>query len=514
MASSAAAGEVVLRLAGITKRFGELVANDAIDLELRRGEVLGLLGENGAGKTTLMSILFGHYTADSGRIEVRGRSLPPGDPAAALAAGIGMVHQHFALAPGLTALDNILLGSQPLLSPWLARTGPRRRIEALMRTAGLEVPLDRPVHALSVGERQRVEILRALDRGASILIMDEPTAVLTPQESESLFQTLRRLAADGMAVVLISHKLGEVMALADRIAVLRGGRKVAERWTDQTDPGELAELMVGHAVDEPVVRPRAPGAPLVVLERVSVRGGHGRPALDDASLALAAGSITGIAGVSGNGQQALAGLLCGTIRPSAGRIVIDGVSWTPSPRAALEARIGRIPEDRHADGVVGDLSLWENLILEDYRKSWLQRWGVVQRRAALESARQTIASYDIRGAGPAAPVRQLSGGNMQKLILARVLERGPRIVVADQPTRGLDVGAVAWVHQRLLMARDRGAAILLISEDLDELRRLADPIVVIHAGRLSEPIPRERADPRRLGLLMAGQADDAARASV
>lgn len=503
---------MVLRLAGITKRFGDLVANDAIDLELRRGEVLGLLGENGAGKTTLMSILFGHYTADSGTIEIDGRHLPPGDPAAALAAGIGMVHQHFALAPGLSALDNILLGTQPLLAPWLARTATRRRIEALMAAAGLHVPLDRPVHELGVGERQRVEILRALYRGARVLILDEPTAVLTPQESESLFETLRRLAADGMAIVLISHKLGEVMALADRIAVLRAGRKVAERWARQTDPGELAEVMVGHPVEEPVVRPRAPGAVVVALERVSVQGAHGRRQLEDASLVLTAGSITGIAGVSGNGQQALAGLLCGTIRPSAGQITLDGRPWTPSPAAALEARIARIPEDRHADGVIGDLSLWENLILEDYRKSWLQRWGVLQRGAALETARQTIAGYDIRGAGPNAPVRQLSGGNMQKLILARVLERSPRIVVADQPTRGLDVGAVAWVHGRLLAARDRGAAILLISEDLDELRRLADPIVVIHAGRLSAPIPREAADPRRLGLLMAGQVDDAARA--
>ncbi len=513
LAAAASGAPVILSLAGVTKRFGALVANDAIDLSLHRGEILALLGENGAGKTTLMNILFGHYVADAGAIAVAGpdgafRPLPPGSPHAALEAGIGMVHQHFALAESLSAIENVVLGTEALSSPVLRLGAARKRLKALMKESGLDVPLDRPVSRLAVGERQRVEILKILYRGARILVLDEPTAVLTPQEVDGLFVVLRRLAKGGRAIVFISHKLREVIAIADRVAVLRAGRKVAETSVAATDRRALATLMVGREIPESRREPQAPGATVLSLKDVVIAGEDGRAGLDHVSLEVREGEIVGIAGVSGNGQTALAALLSGTARPQGGRAACFSAPLYGSAHAAVRAGVARIPEDRHREGVVGSLSVGENLALETLDDAAVQHLGFLRFSSLRRQARDAIAAFDIRCPGPDAPIRLLSGGNMQKVILARGLLRHPKFVLADQPTRGLDVGATAEVHRRLLDARRAGAAIVLISEDLDELLALCDRIAVMTGGRLLAPEPVETLTLEALGLLMAGQAQD------
>ena len=504
-------GPVVLRLEGVTKRFGTLLANDAIDLELRSGECLALLGENGAGKTTLTSILFGHYVADAGRVLVadpdgRLQPLTAGSPHAALAAGIGMVHQHFVLATTLSALDNIVLGTEPLWRLSRRSRAARRKVERLIATCGLAVPLDAPVASLSIGERQRVEILKALYRDVRVLILDEPTAVLTPQQAERLFQTLDGLTASGLAVLFISHKLDEVMRLCRRVAVLRAGRKVADLVLQGTSPAAIAEAMVGRAVSLPRRDAQQPGPPVLELRGVEV----GRD-VTSVDLVVHEREIVGIAGVSGNGQRALAGLLAGTIPASGGEVLLLGRPWPGGgARGAIGAGVGRIPEDRLGDGVVAELSIAQNLALEGYRRHGLQRLGLVRRARVAAHARDLIRAYDVRCEGPGQRIGLLSGGNIQKLLLGRVLEAGPRLLLADQPTRGLDIGAVAFVHGRLLEARRRGAGIVLISEDLEELLRLADRVAVMHRGRLSDTMPAKGVTVRELGLLMTGQSLHAA----
>ncbi len=500
-----------LRISGITKRFGSLVANDAISLELGQGEVVALLGENGAGKTTLMNILFGHYVADEGTVEAFDKMLPPGDPRAALAAGIGMVHQHFTLADNMSVLENIVLGTQ---SPWslrLDRAQARSRIRELSRDFGLAVEPDRQVAALSVGERQRVEILKALYRDARILILDEPTAVLTPGETDALFATLKMLVAKGLSIIFISHKLHEVMAVSDRVLVLRAGRIAGERTTRDTTRQELAALMVGEEVQAPAVAPVSRGRALLTLDNVSTAplGGGGR--LDGVSLALHEGVITGLAGVSGNGQAALAALLAGTAVPADGVMMINAeaiANW--SPRTALAKGVARIPEDRHAVGTIADMSVTENVISERYRSARFSRRGLVDWKAARGFAETLIRDYDVKCPSPDTRIRLLSGGNIQKLILGRALDPEPKIILANQPTRGLDVGAVAYVHGRLLDARARGAAILLISEDLDEIMALSDEVRVMFRGRISAPSQRGERSISELGELMAGHGAEAA----
>jgi simple sugar transport system ATP-binding protein len=498
----------VLTLSGITKRFGALVANDAISLDLARGEVLALLGENGAGKSTLVSILFGHYVADEGTIAAFDAPLQPGNPAAALAAGIGMVHQHFTLADNLTVQDNIMIGTEPLWQPFSRRRAAHARVRETAGRFGLAVNTHARIGELSLGERQRVEILKALYRGARILILDEPTAVLTPQESRSLFATLRQLVTEGLSIIFISHKLDEVLAVSDRIAVLRNGRLVATRAAHGTTKGELAELMVGRAVVMPTRERRATGATVVAVSAVHARDARNNRLLNGVDLTVAAGEIVAIAGVAGNGQQALAGLLSGTLAPERGTVTLAGRVLPAEPRAWIAARVARIPEDRHAVGVIGDLAVWENAISERLRTPAFTRVGFVRRAAGRAHAREVVRRFDVRGSGIDVPARSLSGGNVQKLILGRALSIGdgatPALIVADQPTWGLDIGALAYVHQCLLNAAGAGAAVLLISEDLDEIFAIADRIGVMYRGRLSPLRPAEAWTLAAIGLAMAG----------
>lgn len=501
--------EVVLRLDRITKQFGPLLANDAIGFELKRGEIVALLGENGAGKTTLMNILFGHYIADAGEITVFGRPLPPGSPRAAIAAGIGMVHQHFTLAENLTVLDNITLGTEPLWKPAANSAAARRRIGDLAASFGLEVDPDAIVARLSVGERQRVEILKALYRDARVLILDEPTAVLTPQESTALFATLQKLVEEGLSIIFISHKLYEVVAISHRVLVLRGGKLVAERRTAETTRQELAELMVGRPIPEPKVEPQPCGAPQLELRGLTLRGTKGETLLDAIDFTLHGGEIVGVAGVSGNGQAALADLISGLQRPDVGQMVLFGEAIdATSPRQMVARGVARIPEDRHAQGLIADMSIAENVIAERYADPEFCRYGFLDWNAARRFADEIIAAYEVKCPSADAITRLLSGGNMQKLILGRVLAKGPRLILANQPTRGLDIGAVAYVHGRLLAARKDGASILLISEDLDEILQLADRVVVMYRGRMSPALPREAVTIQQLGLMMAGHGFD------
>ena len=504
----------VLQLSGITKRFGALLANDHITLDVYPGEVLALLGENGAGKSTLMAILFGHYVADAGEIRVHGQHLPPGQPRAALAAGIGMVHQHFALADNLSVLDNVMLGTEPLLRLRSQRSQARARLLEVGQRFGLQVDPDARVGTLSVGERQRVEIVKALYRGARVLILDEPTAVLTPQESEALFETLGQMVAQGLSIIFISHKLAEVLRVSHRIAVLRHGKLVAQMTSLGATQASLAAAMVGHAVASGQRQPtRHTGQVVCQLQDVHTRGQ--RDALRGVCLQLQAGEIVAVAGVSGNGQVALAQVLSGTLSASQGQVTLRGRAMRAQPAQWVAAGVARIPEDRHGTGVVGDLPVWENAVSESLhqRRSPLQRWGWIDRTNARLRARNLCEDFDVRGGGLDAQARTLSGGNMQKLVLGRALtgqDTPPCLIVAHQPTWGLDVGAVTYVQQQLLAARDAGAAVLLISDDLDEVLLLGDRIAVMHAGQLSPALPHANWSRTSIGIAMAGGAAPAA----
>ena len=508
--------DAVLQLHHISKRFGPLVANDNISLTLRAGEVLALLGENGAGKSTLMSILFGHYIADSGHIAVFGKPLAPGNPKAALDAGIGMVHQHFTLADNLTVLDNVMMGSEPLWQPFTRRAQARAKLLAAGARFGLSVQPDARVGSLSVGERQRVEILKALYRGARILILDEPTAVLTPHEAQGLFEVLGQMVARGLSIIFISHKLGEVLRVSHRIAVLRGGKLVAQTDAAKTTQAQLAQWMVGHAVEVAQRRPaRHVGEAVCTLTKVRTVN-LGRDRLNQVSLTLNSGEITAIAGVSGNGQGALAELLCGVRKAVSGSVMLMGKPLLTSPAWVVNQGVARIPEDRHGVGVVGDLSIWENAVSERLRSPAFSTVGVIRQAAARAHAQSVIATFDVRGGSMQSPARGLSGGNMQKLILGRALmplegdtHRTPVLIIAHQPTWGLDIGAVAFVQQQLIAARDAGAAVLLISDDLDEVLALGDRIAVMHAGQLTEALPFDHWTREAIGLAMAGVSSHA-----
>ena len=499
-AGGASPPAVMLR--GITKSFGTLVANDRVELTVERGEVHALLGENGAGKTTLMRILYGLTRPDAGSVLIDGRPVAIHSPKDAIAAGIGMVTQHFALVRPMTVAENVVLGATDGVRVQLD-VAARKVAEAAERFGIRADPFAR-VDALSVGEQQRVEILKALYRDCRVLILDEPTAVLVPQEVEALFAALRRLRDDGIAVVFISHKLHEVRDISSRVTVLRRGAVVGTRATAAADDRELASLMVGRPTHG-VSRPDTDGAGDVVLrvDGLSADSRRGLEALRDVSVEVRRGEILGVAGVSGNGQTELVDVLCGMRRPSAGRVEVDGVDITgSSPAHVVAVGVGRIPEDRHA-AVVSELSVAQNLALEHLGE--FRRGPRLDDRRLQRHAEALIERFTIR-ARPDDVTGTLSGGNLQKLVLARVLSRDPKVIVVSQPTRGLDIAATEYVHGELLAQRQRGAGVLLVSEDLDELLALADRLIVLYEGRVVGELPAANADPERLGLLMAGLA--------
>ena len=489
-------GPPAVEARGITKAFPGVLANVGVDLVVQKGEVHAVLGENGAGKSTLASVLAGLYRPDEGELKVNGEAVQFSGPRDALDSGIGMVYQHFRLVERFTVAENVILGDprQPAL---LDTRDAEKTVGALGERYGLPINPRARVADLSVGEEQRVEIVKMLYRGADVLILDEPTAVLTPQESENLFETVGKMAAEGKAVVFISHKLSEVLAASHRVTVMRDGRVVSRAETAETSRRELARAMVGREVDLSVKRAeKEPGQPLLRIENVSAEGAV---PLRDVSLEARAGEIVGVAGVAGNGQGTLAEVAAGLRTPTSGRVTIRGTDTTGrGPKAARQAGLAYVPEDRLGTGLSPSLSISENLLLTRPRPFFLKR------RAMEGAAREAITRFDIRAPGPDAATRGLSGGNAQKALLARELMAGPEVLVVASPTRGLDVGATQTIRELLDERRRAGCAVLLISEDLDEVRSLSDRILVLYEGRVSYETPGEGASVEELGLAMAG----------
>jgi ABC-type uncharacterized transport system ATPase subunit len=497
---------------GLTKSFGGVVANHEVDLTLRHGEVLCLLGENGAGKSTLVNTVFGLYQPDAGEILVRGESVRFRGSADAIARGIGMVHQHFQLIPVFTVTENVILGDEVRRGPLLDLRAARARILDLARRFGLEVDPDARVGDLSIGEQQRVELIKALFREADILILDEPTAVLTPGEVDDLFEVVRSLVAGGKSIIFITHKLREVLALADRITVLRGGRVVGEALPSEATPQSLATLMVGRDVSfsiEPT--PFRPGAPVLSVTDLVVDDDRGSVSVDGLDLEVRSGEILGIAGVEGNGQRELVEAITGMRTPRSGTVVIDGRDVSrANPRDVIDLGVGHVPEDRTKHGVVGSFSLADNLVLNRFRRSPFSRRGLRDEGAIRDRATDLVQRFDIRTSGPDAPVATLSGGNQQKVIIARELTGEPKLLVVAQPTRGLDVGSIEFIHREIVRLRDDGAAVLLVSAELDEVLTLSDRVAVIYRGQLVGTFDRAEAARDRVGMLMACGRDDEA----
>jgi general nucleoside transport system ATP-binding protein len=502
----------LLELRGITKRFPGVLANDKVDLDLLHGEVHALLGENGAGKSTLMNILYGLYTPDEGEIVLGGKPIELGSTKAAIEHGIGMVHQHFMLIPVMTVAENIVLAIEPRhRAVLLDYDAARKRVRELSERYGLAVDPDARIDRITVGQQQRVEILKALYRGAEILILDEPTAVLAPQEAQELFEILRSLKSQGKSIIFISHKLNEVLEVADRITVLRRGVVVDTIPAAGATEEGLARMMVGREVLLRVdKRPAEPGAPLLAVEGLTVTDDRGLEAVRDVSFEVRAGEIVGLAGVDANGQSELIDAIAGLRPAAAGRVVIDGKDVTNlTAREALEAGVGHIPEDRHRRGLVLPFSLTENLALHNYRYEPDSRRGFLNLRAMVQRARRLLKEFDVRGGRPPTPAGALSGGNQQKVVLAREIDGEPKVLIAAQPTRGLDVGAIEFVHRRLVEQRDAGRAVFLVSLELEEILSLSDRILVIYEGRIVGEFP-PTATEEELGFAMTGGRRQAA----
>ncbi|MEM7056694.1 MAG: ABC transporter ATP-binding protein [Pseudomonadota bacterium] len=500
---------IAVHLNAITKRFGPVVANDGIDLSVKKGSIHGIIGENGAGKSTLVSILYGFYTADAGTIEIDGLVARIANPADAIAHGIGMVHQHFMLVPTFTVLENVMLGAEggALLKGGAAEV--REELLRLEEDYGLEVDPDALVGDLPVGLQQRVEILKALRRGAQILILDEPTGVLTPGETEQLFEILRGLAADGVTILLITHKLAEIMAVCDAVSVMRRGKMVGHRVPAESSPEELAELMVGRRVVLETDRgDTQPGAPALVAENLTWRDARGTTRLDDVSLELRAGEILGLAGVSGNGQSELLDVLSGVAPLQKGSIrlgdrVIDAA--TPcTPAEMRELGLAHVPEDRHRRGLVLPFEARENAVLGYPDGAGPGVWATP---AAMQATCAPLMErFDVRPPDPRLTARGFSGGNQQKIVIAREMAAEPKVLLVGQPTRGVDIGAIEFIHAQIIALKERGCAILLVSVELDEILALSDRIMVMNAGQVVGTIPREGATRQSIGLMMAGAA--------
>jgi ABC-type uncharacterized transport system ATPase subunit len=501
-----------VELRGICKRFGAVLANDDVSLTVAAGTVHGIVGENGAGKSTLMSVLYGFYAADSGSVEVFGRSVSIRSANEAIALGIGMVHQHFMLVDTLTALENVMLGAEPHVLLKKADGVVRERLGALMRTTGLHVPLDAAVADLPVGDRQRLEILKALYRGAKILILDEPTAVLTPQETEQLFEVLARLRAQGTTLLLITHKLKEVLRLCDRVSVMRAGRVVHETAVAQTSVEELAQAMVGRKVfiGREGTGTRATGPVLLRVRGLVLRDVLRVPRLHGLDLELRAGEIVGVAGVSGNGQSELLEVLSGLRAPDAGQLQLganrfEAGAWL-DPLRARSLGLAHVPEDRQARAMVMNFAAWESAVLGYEGLPAYSRRGWMRHRSMRQATAQMMQRFDVRPRDVRLPSASFSGGNQQKLVLARELSQAPKVLLVGQPTRGVDIGAIEFIYGQLRALRDAGCAVLVLSSELDEILALADRVLVMHRGRISGELPIAACSEARLGLLMVGES--------
>ncbi|HHT20980.1 MAG TPA: ABC transporter ATP-binding protein [Tissierellia bacterium] len=502
--------EAIVEMKGITKRFPGIIANDNVDLELRKGEILALLGENGAGKSTLMSVLFGFYHQEEGDIFVRGEKVDIYSPNVAYDLGIGMVHQHFQLIDDFTVTENIILGSEPMKGIVVDMEAARQRVRELSEQYKLNVDPDAKIEDISVGMQQRVEILKVLYRQAEIIILDEPTAVLTPQEIDELMGILRNFIKEGKSVILITHKLKEIMMIADRVTVLRRGKMVGTVDIDQTNVDSLAELMVGREVSFEVQKePAKPKQDVLVVEDLWLKDARGVDVLQGLSLHVRAGEILGIAGVDGNGQRELVEVITRLRKQDKGSVMIDGKDISRyQAHDRHKAKFGHIPEDRQRRGLVLDFTLAENLILEKYNQAPFAKNGVLQPEAIERNAEQLIETFDVRsGEGKASLARTMSGGNQQKAIIAREFDLEPSLMIASQPTRGLDVGAIEYIHKRLIELRDAGAAVLLVSFELDEILNLADRINVIYSGKIVADLDPKETDERELGLYMSGSKE-------
>jgi simple sugar transport system ATP-binding protein len=501
----------VLELRGVTKTFPGVLANDHIDLSLNEGEILALLGENGAGKTTLMNILYGLYTPDEGEIYVRGKKISIHTPNDAIHYGVGMVHQHFMLVPVFTVTENVMLGVESVkVGMFLDRKAAAQRIREISARFGLQVDPDALVEDLPVGVQQRVEIIKLLYREADILILDEPTAVLTPQEVEDLFKVIHSLVAQGKSVIFITHKLKEVLAIADRVVVLRNGRVAGGTTPQETTEAELATMMVGREVILTVdKKPAQPGEVVLDVQGLRVLDDRKAVAVADVSFQVKAGEVLGVAGVQGNGQTQLVEALTGLRHVEQGKATVLGQDTThTTPRAITELGVAHVPEDRQRDGLILSFSVEDNLVLSTYYVQPFAKGPVLQPREIERAAQERVEAFDVRTPSIFVPASNLSGGNQQKVIVAREFSRPIHLLIASQPTRGLDVGSIEYIHSRIVQKRDEGCAVLLVSPELDEVMSLSDRIAVMYRGQILAILPAAEATRERLGLLMAGVREE------